>query len=112
MWIDTSSGVSTLLRFKEDTPYGQSYDFNFFPLTTNPDTTSEWAYLQKFVADTKALPCLLDSNQVNAHIYVNFDESIIRMKVEIVPFIATDIIHLLEYPVLESYELVYLRYTP
>ncbi|MBK8474705.1 MAG: hypothetical protein IPL33_22390 [Sphingobacteriales bacterium] len=72
MWVDTSSGFSTLLRFKEDTPYGQSYDFNFFPLTTNPDTTSEWAYLQKFVADTKALPCLLDSNQVNSSYLCQF----------------------------------------
>ncbi len=109
MWID-STETSMLLRFRDSTRY-KHYPFNYFSLVPNTDTLPEWQYKQEFVVGAYgSLPCKLNEQLFDAHVYVNFSEDSIQMKADMIPYHNGDILHFGEYPVLETYSLLFLRH--
>ena len=109
IWIDTTFNA---LLFDIKNPLdGRSHAYNIggFQLKNNPDTSSQWKYLDKFVSDYTPLNCKLGDKFVNAHVYFNISGDSIHMQADFVPYIEGDWLHLEEYPVLETYELLFVR---
>jgi hypothetical protein len=110
MWIDSNS-TDIRLKFAENLPYSQTYHFTYFSLEANTDTLLEWAYRQEYVIGFagQPLPCKIGEQFLDAHFYANFDEDTIRIKADIIPYHSDDWLHLQEYPVLETCELLFVR---